>query len=337
MQDLNDLFLYVQVVDHGGFAPAGRALGIPKSRLSRRIGALESRLGIRLLQRSTRRFSVTDIGKEYYRHCVAMLVEADAAQEVVDRARSEPRGVVRMSCPPALLCFQVGDMVAHFMAENPHVVVHLLSTSRRVDVISEGIDVAIRVRFPPLEETDLVMRVLAESTQRLVASPEIIKGLPARLVPADLNALPSLDLGPAHREHVWSLEGPDGVGATVPHDPRLVTDDMAQLRAAALRGVGVVQLPTNLITKDLADGRLIDVLPDWTPRSGIIHAVFPSRRGLLPAVRGLIDFLAVEFATLSREERRQFGRGRDEPPSGAPSSKAGLCRPRLPPAFGEGE
>ena len=142
MQDLNDLYFFVQVVDHGGFAPAARGLGLPRSRLSRRIILLEERLGVRLIQRSTRRFSVTEIGQEYYRHCVAMLVEADAAQEVIERSRSEPQGIVRVSCPPALLCFQVGGMVAKFMAANPRVVVHLESTSRRVDVIAEGFDLA---------------------------------------------------------------------------------------------------------------------------------------------------------------------------------------------------
>jgi DNA-binding transcriptional LysR family regulator len=120
-------------VDHGGFAPAARALGLPKSRLSRRVILLEERLGVRLIQRSTRRFSVTEIGQEYYRHCVAMLVEAEAAQEVIERSRSEPQGIVRVSCLPALVCFQVGRMVARFRAANPRVVVHLDSTSRRVD------------------------------------------------------------------------------------------------------------------------------------------------------------------------------------------------------------
>src|SRR5689334_21761754 len=115
MQDLNDLYFFVQVVDHGGFAAAGRALGLPKSRLSRRIILLEERLGARLVQRSTRRFSVTEIGQEYYRHCVAMLVEAVAAQEVIERTRSAPQGIVRVSCPTALVFFQLGDMVARFM------------------------------------------------------------------------------------------------------------------------------------------------------------------------------------------------------------------------------
>src|SRR4249920_3445575 len=103
MQDLNDLYYFAMVVDHGGFAPAGRALGIPKSKLSRRIALLEERLGVRLIQRSTRRFAVTEIGQNYYAHCKAMLVEADAAQAAVEQTRSEPRGTVRLTCPVALL------------------------------------------------------------------------------------------------------------------------------------------------------------------------------------------------------------------------------------------
>ena len=162
MQDLNDLYFFAQVVDHNGFAAAARALGMPRSRLSRRIGLLEERLGVRLIQRSTRRFAITEIGRGYYRHCIAMLVEADAAQEAIERVRAEPQGIVRVSCPSPLLYFQVGEMVVRFMAERPKVEVHLESTSRPVDVIREGFDVAIRARFPPLEESDLVMKVLAE-------------------------------------------------------------------------------------------------------------------------------------------------------------------------------
>ena len=296
MQDLNDLYFFVQVVDHRGFAPAARALGLPKSRLSRRVAILEERLGVRLIQRSTRRFAVTEIGQEYYRHCLAMLVEAAAAEEAVARSRAEPQGIVRVSCPPALLCFQVGEMIARYMAAHPRVTVHLESTSRRVDVIAEGFDFAIRVRFPPLEESDLIMRRLAPSTQRLVASPGLVADLPEPFVVTDLATLPSIDFAPPQRDHRWCLEGPDGATATIGHRPRLITDDMVQMRIAALRGIGVVQLPTMMIEKDLTDGSLVDVLPDWRPRSGIVHAVFPSRRGLLPAVRGLIDHLADEFA-----------------------------------------
>lgn len=296
MQDLNDLYYFVQVVDHGGYAAAGRSLGLPKSKLSRRILELEERIGVRLLQRSTRKLAVTEIGQEYYRHCVAMLVEASAAQDAIDRSRSGPQGLIRVSAPPALVCFEAGPMIARFMAANPRVMVELDSTSRRVDLIGESIDVAIRVRFPPLEQTDLVMRTLGESPQRLVASRDLIKELEPPLVPADLSALPSLDLAPMLAKHVWQLNGSESATVRVTHVPILITDDMSQLLYAALEGVGVVKLPSMVADEHIKSGRLANVLPGWTPQSGIVHAVFPSRRGLLPSIRSFIDFLAAEYS-----------------------------------------
>jgi len=294
MQDLNDYYYFVSVVDHGGFSSAGRALGIQKSRLSRRILLLEERLGVRLLHRSSRSFSVTEIGREFYDRCVAMLIEAEAAEQIVAEVQAEPRGVVRMSCPTALLSFQFGEMIARFMMQNRGIHVHLESTNRRVDVIGEGFDIAIRVRFPPLESTDLVMRRLDESSQCLVAAPQSMNR--AISSPADLDGLPSLDWERPHRVHAWELQHADGRVATIPHTPRLITDDMSVLRDAALSGAGVVQLPTIFIWDDVRAGRLVHVLPDWRPRPGIVHAVFPSRRGLLPSVRALVEFLARECA-----------------------------------------
>jgi len=295
MQDLNDLRFFAEVVEQNGFAAAARKLGMPRSRLSRRIGLLEDRLGVRLVHRSTRRFAVTEIGREYYRHCVAMMVEADAAQDTIDLIRSEPQGVVRVSCPSSVIYFQLGDMIAHFMEQCPKVGVLLESTNRRVDVIREGFDLAIRVRFPPLEDSNLVVRKLADSPQRLVASPRLVKDLSHRLLPADLSALPSLAWDPAKLEHDWQLHGPAGASAAIRHRPRFVTEDMVALRLAALRGVGVCQFPTFVVAEDIAAGRLVDLLPDWSPKPGIIHAVFPSRRGLLPSVRALLDFLAYQY------------------------------------------
>jgi len=295
MQDLNDLYYFVQVVDHGGFAPAGRALGIPKSKLSRRIAMLEERLAVQLVLRSTRRFSVTEIGQRYYGHCKAMLVEAQAADEAIQLTRSEPRGIVRLTCPVALLDAQVDRMIADFMLANPQVELHLEATNRRVDVISEGVDLAIRVRPPPLADSDLVMRVLAERSQCLVASPALLARVGAPTVPADLPQLPTLDLGLPQSEHVWHLFGPDAAEARVHHHPRLITRSMLTLRTAAVAGVGVVQLPTMMIGRQLARGELLQVLPNWAPRCEIIHVVFASRRGLLPSVRALIDFLASRF------------------------------------------
>src|SRR5882672_1675552 len=291
---------FADVVGQNGFAAAARKLGMPRSRLSRRIGLLEDRLGIKLIHRSTRRFTVTEIGREYYRHCVAMMVEAEAAQESIDRMRTEPQGIVRISCPSSLISFEIGEMIVRFMEQYPKVEVLLESTNRRVDVIREGFDLAIRVRFPPLEDSDLVIRKLADSPQCLVASPSVSEAFSRPLVPADLASLPSLGLNPAGLEHEWQLAGPDGATATIPHRPRFATEDMMALRLAALRGIGVCQFPTFVVADDLNSGRLVDLLPEWSPKVGIIHAVFPSRRGLLPSVRSLLDFLVTEYAAMSR-------------------------------------
>ncbi len=296
MRDLNDLYYFVQVVDHHGFAPAARALGMQKSKLSRRIAALEDQLGTRLIQRSSRKFSVTDIGLAYYQHCLAMLIEAEAAQALIDGARSEPCGTIRVACAPGLLTYQMSGLIVRFMALYPDLDVQLHSTSRRVDVIGEGFDLAIRVREPPLEQTDLVMRKLDESVHRLVASPDLIARMGRPTGPADLANWPSLDFGPAHRDHVWALHHTEGMTASVRHAPRLVTDDLHMLHEGAVHGLGVALLPTVAVARDLDAGKLVDLLPDWRPKKWIVHAVFPSRRGLLPSVRMLLDFLVAGCA-----------------------------------------
>ena len=290
MNDLNDFYYFVQVVDHKGFAPAGRALGLQKSLLSRRVSVLEASLGARLLQRSSRHFTVTEIGQAFYERCTAMLTEARSAELVVAASQAAPCGTVRLSCPVGLLSFQFAPMLARFISANPAVSLHLDSTNRRVDVIAEGFDVAIRVRFPPLDDSDLVIRQLDESTQCLVAHPRLAGREMA--TPAELSGLPSIGHWPPQREFTWELSHPDGQTASVPYKPRLVTADLAVLHEAALQGLGVVQLPTIMVEDDCRQARLVRVLPEWRPKSGIVHAVFPSRRGLLPSVRALLDFLA---------------------------------------------
>lgn len=308
MFDLNDLYYFVQVVEHGGFAPASRAIGQPKSKLSRRVIELEERLGVRLLNRSSRRFSVTEVGQEYYRHCVAMLVEAETAEQVVAELRSEPRGVVRLACPVGLLQFQFGALIAKFVKANPAVEIYLKSFNRPVDVIAEGFDLAIRVRFPPLEDCGLMMRKLDESRQCLVTSPDFL----TRDVtsPADLSAMPSLTLGPIRDDYFWQLENAGGQRANIRHHPRIVTDDMATLRQGAIEGLGITQLPTLLVCSDITAGRLVHILPDWQPEPAIVHAVFPTRRGLLPAVRTLLDFLADQCAIQRLATERTLALGK---------------------------
>lgn len=280
---------------------ASRMLGEPKSKLSRRIANLEQRLGIRLLQRSTRHFSVSEIGQTYYTHCKAMLVEADAAQEAIERTRAEPCGVVRITCPVALLEARVGAMLATFMVRYPRVELHLEATDRRVDLVGEGVDIAIRVRSLPLEDSELVIRVLGERPQCLVASPDLLDRTGVPEVPTDLTRLPSLGLGQPHHDFEWSLIGAEGAQTTIKHHPRFITHDMVALRNAAIAGVGVVQLPTMMVRSELDRGEFVQLVPTCAPRPETIHAVFASRRCLLPAVRALVDFLVAEFTALDED------------------------------------
>lgn len=295
VEDLNTLYYFTQVVEHRGFAAAGRALDIPKSKLSRRISQLEERLGVRLIHRTSRHCSLTEIGQEYYQRCLAMRVEAEGAAEVIERNRSEPQGVVRISCPVALLNSWVGPMLTRYMLKYPLVELFIESTNRRVDLLHEGFDIALRVRFPPLESSDLVMKVLGNSTQCLVGHPDFLARLSNPASPADLSGLPSLHWGAAQREYHWELFGPNDALAQIRHQPRMVTDDLIALRHAAVAGIGIVHLPSVVVRDDIAAGRLVQLVPDWTPKCGIVHAIFPSRRGLLPSVRTLLDFLGEEF------------------------------------------
>lgn len=302
MFDFNELYFFAQVVEHKGFAAAARKIGIPKSKLSRRVLALEERLGVRLIQRSTRKFTVTEIGQDYYRHCVAMLVEADAAEKVIEESRSEPHGLIRVSCPPALAAMGVSDAMAKFMVAHPKVQIQVESTNRRVDVLGEGFDIALRVRFPPLQDENLFLKVFGESYQKLVAKPSLVEGIDLE-VPGDLIGLPSMDLAPANRDHRWAFIDPSGDRVEVPHSPRFVTADLDALHRAAVQGVGVVQMPEVMVRHDLEAGLLVEVLPAYRPPSGLIHAVYPSKRGLLPSVRGLIDLLAEELGANAEADR----------------------------------
>lgn len=301
MQNLNDLYHFAQVVKHGGFAPAERSLGIPRSTLSRRVAALEQRLGVRLIQRSSHRFTVTDVGQRYYHHCRAMLIEAAAAQEMIDSIKAEPKGVVHISCPVGLLNLHVGQMLADFMVEFPQVTVHLDATNRRVDLLAEGVDIALRVRPLPLDDSDLILRILSDRGQCLVAAPALLKDAAPIRTPDDLTRLPVLSRSTPGERASWTLIDPANNVREIALEPRYLTTDMHALHKAALAGVGVVQLPLIMVQDDLESGRLVPLLPDWTPRREMIHIVFPSRRGQLPAVRALIDYLVERYAALHEE------------------------------------
>jgi len=295
--DVTDMLLFAQVVEHGGYTAAARATGMQASKLSRRVAELEAQLGVRLLQRTTRSVTVTEIGQTLYRHCVALQSEARAAREAVERVRSAPQGVVRLSCPPGLLRSDVAAILSRYLAEHPLVRIDLVATNRRVNVVKEGFDIAIRVRRPPLDDSDLAVRPLGDSAMVLVASPRLLAcyGHPATV--AALAGLPTLGTARMADKHVWPLRGPGGTEVPFHHVPRLATDDMSTLLHAACDGAGVACLPHNFVQRALDEGALIRVLPEFRLPVGIVHAVFPSRRGLVPAVRTLLDALVRGFGT----------------------------------------
>jgi DNA-binding transcriptional LysR family regulator len=291
-QPLDDFFYFAKVVEHGGYASASRALHIPKSRLSRHVTALEARLGVRLVNRSTRRFAVTEIGHDVQRHAVAMVAEADAAVEAVEFARAEPRGLIKVSCPVSIAQTAMATILPEFLARYPSIRVQLHASNRRVDVINEGFDLSLRVRAKPSGEDGLIMRAFGESSEVLVASRAYLEQAGRIERPEQLAERSTLGFAPEAERQTWELFGPDGGSIKVEHSPRLVCHDFVLLRATVLAGLGIALLPESVVRSDLQENRLERVLVDWTLPMGVVHVVFPSRRGQLPAVRALIDYLA---------------------------------------------
>ena len=297
MRDLNDLAFFAAVVEHGGFAAAGRALGIPKSRLSRRVAALEDDLGVRLLQRSTRRIAVTAVGQQFLAHCRAMLAEAQAAEETVASRRAEPRGLVRLSCPVDLAQNLVAPCLPDFLAAYPRVRLQMLVSNRRFDLPGEHIDVALRVRPEPDMDPQWVTRPLARLRKLVVAAPAYLeaRGRPQR--PEDLPGHDTLSLGEQDGLQAWQFhpvaadrEAPLAA-VRVDVQPRLLCSEFQVLLQSALAGRGIVGLPEAVCGPAICDGRLEVVLPQWRATEVVMHLVYTARRGLLPAVRVLIDFL----------------------------------------------
>lgn len=289
--DLNDLAYFAEVVSHGGFAPAARALREPKSKLSRRIAGLEERLGLRLIERSSRRFRVTDTGLAFYERCKAIQLEAEQAEALVMQARSEPQGRIRFSCPTGMVEL-ISSLVSRFLQQHPKVQLQLVATDRPVDLIGERIDLALRVRVALTSDAELTMRSLGSSTRILVASPALAGRLRR---PDDLATVPRLATNDSDAETEWDLETADGQGMMLRQEARLGCADMTAVRETAIAGLGVALLPWHTCLHALETGSLVRVLPEWRGQKGIVHLVFTTRRGLPPAVRALIDHLAAEF------------------------------------------
>jgi DNA-binding transcriptional LysR family regulator len=294
MIDLNDLSFFAHVVEKGSFTKAARSLGVPKSRLSRRIADLEVRLGVRLLQRTTRSLSLTDIGARYYEQCQVMLAGARSAEQVVTTLSAEPRGHLRVSAPLSIAQHDLGPYLGEFIRRYPLVRLELIVTNRRVSLIEEGVDVALRVRTAEDLDPNLVTRRLRVSPANLIASPELVAGRSIEH-PDDLKELPLLGYGSRAQPIHWNLFGPDREQVSLEVQASFHAEDFFVLKLAAMDGVGVTLLPAIVCWRELAEGKLVRVLPKWSEKTGILHAVYPSSRGLAPAVRAFIDFLVARI------------------------------------------
>ena len=294
MQDLNDLYYFAKVVEAGGFAAAGRLLGIPKSRLSRRVAELEERLGARLLQRTTRQLKLTAVGERYLRHCQAMLLEAEMADEAVASMSSEPRGPLRVSCPVGLAHEFMPEVISAFLRAYPQVQLEMILLNRRVDLITEGIDVAMRVRELGDEDPLLVTRRLRQARTVMVASPEFAREWPIS-TPNDLKQVPVLGALEADRMVHLRMLDQQGKPCDLVLQARLGIDDFIVRKACTLSGMGFTVLPMMYCEQELHTGQLVQLLPKWSLPDGWLHAVYPHRRGVMPAVRAWIEHLVESF------------------------------------------
>lgn len=297
MLDLNDFCYFVEVVDRGGFTAAARNLRMPKSTLSYRIGKLESQLGVRLLNRTSRQFAMTDAGGEFYRHAIEMLDKAEQAETAIRHRLVEPAGTVRYTTGTATAQFAMCGMVADFLFRFPKVNLVGDVTDRTVDIVRENFDVAIRAHSGPLPDSTLIQRTLAPVPCFLFAGSDYMRRPDAPKTPQDLAKHPSLFMLRGDAEPVWRVRNmsKDNEEVVIPTKPRLMISDMIGLKQAAIAGMGIVSLPGYICRDDVKSGALQPVLPGWLAGDATISALVPTRQGLLPSVRAFLAHIATEF------------------------------------------
>jgi DNA-binding transcriptional LysR family regulator len=294
MKDLNNIVYFVKIVEHGSLSAASEALGVAKSMLSQHLSKLEKELGVQLIKRTTRTLQVTDIGVRYYEQCLVILKEMDRASSMIDNVRTLPSGKLRISSPLNFAQVILEPALTAFMKEYPNVAVVLEISNREAALTAEGYDFALHIG-PDMRSSNLIIRSFTLEREMLVASPELLARFGEPRGPADLKPLPSVAgaLPPEQRgRYVWKLTDPTGELCSVPHHPRLITEDLWVLKQGALAACGVAALPPLLCRDAIDDGRLIHILPHWLLPALKLHAVYHSRRGLSLAARTLIDFIA---------------------------------------------
>ncbi|QIC62402.1 LysR family transcriptional regulator [Acinetobacter schindleri] len=291
LTDLDDFYCFAQVVEHGGFSAAERATDIPKSKLSRRVYNLEERLGVRLIQRSSRHFAVTDIGMNIYRHAQVMLSAAQAAHDLVDHLSTEPRGIIKLSLPVSIAQNEIARILPAFLKQYPEIKIQMMVTNRRVDIINEGFDIALRVRSSLDDDPNLVIRQFDQIEQHLFASQGYLNEFGHLKNPEELSEHKILSMADEHTEQFLILHNNMQQQKKIRVMPTVLGSDLSMLAQLAASGCGITLLPDNVVQQYVERGELVRVLPAWKAAHGIFHMVYPSRRGLLPAVRVFIDYL----------------------------------------------
>jgi DNA-binding transcriptional LysR family regulator len=289
--DFYDLQSFALVVRHGGFSAAERATGETRGKLSKRVAKLEDELGTRLLERSTRSIRITDAGQQIYQQCEIIQQSLETTRAIAARTRDDVSGTLRISCPPGLARYLGSQTLGSFLARHPNVRVFMDLTSRRVDIIREGYDVAFRIDLKPESDLSLTMRQIGRSRRMLVASPDYLE----QVAPITIETLPqgaTLTIGDHVDHDRWDLVNDAGERSRVVHRPRLCSNDSMIIREAALDGLGVALLHEQNCVADIESGRLSRVLPNLHTLDGLVHMIFATRQGMPAAQRAFIDHYA---------------------------------------------
>lgn len=284
---------FVRVVEAKTFTAAAERLGWSKSVVSRRLSDLEERLGVRLLNRSTRRLSLTEAGQAYYERCTRILADVEETEEAVASLQTEPRGQLRVNAPMTFGIRHLAPAITAFMEAHPRVDVDLVLNDRFVDLIDEGFDLALRIGT--LADSMLVARKLAVCRRVACASPAYIAAHGAPEAPGDLADHDCLIYTNSASPDLWRFVARDGTESAVRVKGRLRVNNGDALRECAAAGLGIVQLPSFIVADTVAEGRLQPVLCDWRLADTAVHAVYPHNRYLSTKVRAFVDFLAGRF------------------------------------------
>ena len=289
MRDLNDIIVFARVVEQDGFSAAARVLGIPKSNVSRRVARLEDDLGARLLERTTRKLHLTEVGRIYYEHCRRITEEVAHADLSVDQLLEAPRGLLRVNASVTTGQQLISPLISEFMVLYPEVQVELYLSNRRIDVVEEGFDLVIRIG--DLEESTLVAKFLGESQFYFYASPAYLERRGTPVDPDDLADHDWLVMSEGQPSPRWQIIGLKGT-RTIAAAPRAVVNDFTSLRRIALDGGGIAVMPSYMSDILERQNRLVRILPGWSLPPVPYHVLFPSHRGATPKIRAFLDFVA---------------------------------------------